>query len=121
MRMGAVLFHRTAADGRPQPAPRTIQKSTSVFEDNVTKFKEESTPVQFSTATSLSSLTIDDHEDVSGTQIKVSFSFIHFRKDGSVIIIYFPLQIREMYFFYTDLNDRENRNNCMVDYQNIDP
>ncbi|XP_057666921.1 adenomatous polyposis coli homolog isoform X2 [Diorhabda carinulata] len=35
----------------------------SVFEDNTTKFKEESTPIQFSTATSLSSLTIDDHEE----------------------------------------------------------
>ncbi|XP_066257958.1 adenomatous polyposis coli homolog isoform X2 [Euwallacea similis] len=38
------------------------QKS-SVFEDNITKFKEESTPIQFSTTTSLSSLTIDDNED----------------------------------------------------------
>lgn len=42
----------------------------SVFEDNITKFKEESTPIQFSTATSLSSLTIDDHED----NCKVSMS-----------------------------------------------
>ncbi|XP_030746135.1 adenomatous polyposis coli protein-like isoform X2 [Sitophilus oryzae] len=42
--------------------PRPLQKP-SVFEDNITKFKEESTPVQFSTATSLSSLTIDDHEE----------------------------------------------------------
>lgn len=41
---------------------RLPQKS-SVFEDNTTKFKEENTPIQFSTATSLSSLTIDDHED----------------------------------------------------------
>ncbi|EFN83020.1 Adenomatous polyposis coli protein [Harpegnathos saltator] len=32
----------------------------SVFEDEVATFKEESTPVEFSTATSLSSLTIDD-------------------------------------------------------------
>lgn len=36
------------------------KQNKSVFEDNLTKFKEESTPVQFSTATSLSSLTIDD-------------------------------------------------------------
>ncbi|CAG9858226.1 unnamed protein product [Phyllotreta striolata] len=42
--------------------PRVLPKP-SMFEDNVTKFKEESTPIQFSTATSLSSLTIDDHED----------------------------------------------------------
>ncbi|CAH0552603.1 unnamed protein product [Brassicogethes aeneus] len=49
-------------DARPQPAPRNLPKP-SVFEDNCTKFKEESTPVQFSTATSLSSLTIDDHDE----------------------------------------------------------
>ncbi|XP_022919710.2 uro-adherence factor A-like isoform X1 [Onthophagus taurus] len=67
----AILFQRTAADGRPQPAPRSIQKP-SIFEDNVTKFKEESTPVQFSTATSLSSLTIDEHEDRNLTLPKVS-------------------------------------------------
>ncbi|XP_076299236.1 uncharacterized protein LOC143218119 [Lasioglossum baleicum] len=36
-------------------APRT-----SVFEDDIATFKEESTPIEFSTATSLSSLTIDD-------------------------------------------------------------
>nr|CAH7717003.1 unnamed protein product [Callosobruchus chinensis] len=45
-----------------QRAPRPPPKP-SIFEDNVTKFKEESTPIQFSTATSLSSLTIDDHEE----------------------------------------------------------
>ncbi|KAK4883631.1 hypothetical protein RN001_006950 [Aquatica leii] len=52
--------HRTPADGssqKPQPKPN------SIFEDNVKKFKEESTPIQFSTATSLSSLTIDDHDE----------------------------------------------------------
>lgn len=38
---------------------RSNPKST-VFEDKVTKFKEESTPIHFSAATSLSSLTIDD-------------------------------------------------------------
>ncbi|KAG5892093.1 hypothetical protein JTB14_011993 [Gonioctena quinquepunctata] len=47
---------------RPQPAVRTIPKP-SIFEDNITKFKEESTPIQFSTTTSLSSLTIDDPEE----------------------------------------------------------
>ncbi|KAF7382693.1 hypothetical protein HZH66_013095 [Vespula vulgaris] len=35
-------------------------KRTSVFEDDIATFKEESTPIEFSTATSLSSLTIDD-------------------------------------------------------------
>lgn len=72
------LFQRTAADGRPQPAPRSIQKP-SVFEDNVTKFKEESTPVQFSSATSLSSLTIDDHDEASPSskQVKVSIYIIN--------------------------------------------
>lgn len=53
------------SEGRPQPVVRTLHKP-SVFEDNVTKFKEENTPVQFSTATSLSSLTIDDHEETGG-------------------------------------------------------
>ncbi|XP_060525478.1 adenomatous polyposis coli protein-like isoform X2 [Cylas formicarius] len=45
---------------------RRIQRSdkTSVFEDRTTGFKEESMPAQFSTATSLSSLTIDDHREV---------------------------------------------------------
>lgn len=33
---------------------------SSVFEDEIATFKEESTPIEFSTATSLSSLTIDD-------------------------------------------------------------
>lgn len=32
----------------------------SVFEDDIATFKEESTPIEFSSATSLSSLTIDD-------------------------------------------------------------
>lgn len=32
----------------------------SVFEDVIATFKEESTPIEFSSATSLSSLTIDD-------------------------------------------------------------
>lgn len=68
------VFPRTAGDGKPQPAPRNILKS-SVFEDNVTKFKEENTPVQFSTATSLSSLTIDDHDDA---RANVSFWFCRF-------------------------------------------
>jgi hypothetical protein len=37
----------------------------SVFEDNVVAFKEEDTPVEFSRATSLSSLTIDDEPKIS--------------------------------------------------------
>ncbi|XP_076683576.1 uncharacterized protein LOC143376791 [Andrena cerasifolii] len=41
-------------------APRT-----SVFEDDIATFKEESTPIEFSTATSLSSLTIDDELKVT--------------------------------------------------------
>lgn len=38
---------------------------SSVFEDEIATFKEESTPVEFSTATSLSSLTIDDEVKIS--------------------------------------------------------
>lgn len=37
----------------------------SVFEDDVVAFKEEDTPVEFSRATSLSSLTIDDEPKIS--------------------------------------------------------
>lgn len=65
----AGAFHRTPADGKSQSTARSSQK-TSIFEDKVTKFKEESTPVQFSTATSLSSLTIDDHDDLSRSELK---------------------------------------------------
>ncbi|OAD52517.1 Adenomatous polyposis coli protein [Eufriesea mexicana] len=43
-------------------APRT-----SVFEDDIATFKEESTPIEFSTATSLSSLTIDDEMKIVNT------------------------------------------------------
>lgn len=69
---------RLSADNRPQAAPRTVVKP-SVFEDNVTKFKEESTPIQFSTATSLSSLTIDDHEEPNDTgEAQVSYGDTHF-------------------------------------------
>ncbi|XP_023289443.1 adenomatous polyposis coli protein-like [Orussus abietinus] len=37
----------------------------SVFEDDIASFKEESTPIEFSAATSLSSLTIDDEHKVA--------------------------------------------------------
>ncbi|KAL0113058.1 hypothetical protein PUN28_012348 [Cardiocondyla obscurior] len=37
----------------------------SVFEDDIATFKEESTPIEFSSATSLSSLTIDDEVKIS--------------------------------------------------------
>ncbi|KAI4482145.1 hypothetical protein M0802_013794 [Mischocyttarus mexicanus] len=40
--------------------PKHSIKRTSVFEDDIATFKEESTPIEFSTTTSLSSLTIDD-------------------------------------------------------------
>ncbi|XP_074030384.1 uncharacterized protein isoform X2 [Leptinotarsa decemlineata] len=53
---------RMIPEGQTHHAVRSIPKP-GIFEDNVTKFKEESTPIQFSTATSLSSLTIDDHEE----------------------------------------------------------
>uniref|UniRef100_A0A1B6D309 Adenomatous polyposis coli protein n=1 Tax=Clastoptera arizonana TaxID=38151 RepID=A0A1B6D309_9HEMI len=45
----------------PVPIPQVMKTANvSVFEERVSVFKEESTPVQFSTATSLSSLTFDD-------------------------------------------------------------
>lgn len=43
-----------------------LQKSSGIFEDKLIKFKEESTPIQFSTATSLSSLTVDDQVPIDG-------------------------------------------------------
>lgn len=42
--------------------PKCRPPTTSVFEDDIATFKEESTPIEFSTATSLSSLTIDDED-----------------------------------------------------------
>ncbi|XP_045465745.1 adenomatous polyposis coli homolog isoform X2 [Harmonia axyridis] len=44
-------------------ARRSLPTKSSIFEDDVTKFKEENTPAQFSVATSLSSLTIDDNDE----------------------------------------------------------
>jgi hypothetical protein len=41
----------------------------SVFEDNVVAFKEEDAPFEFSRATSLSSLTIDDEPKISNDAI----------------------------------------------------
>lgn len=68
--------------------PRSLPKP-SVFEDNVTKFKEESTPIQFSTATSLSSLTIDDPEDAEDEQVSL-FSFCNYR----IVLVHFGPEIR---------------------------
>nr|XP_018914919.1 PREDICTED: adenomatous polyposis coli homolog isoform X3 [Bemisia tabaci] len=49
----------------PSLLPKPI--SHSVFEDTVASFKDENTPIQFSTATSLSSLTFDD--DIKGDKL----------------------------------------------------
>lgn len=48
-----------------EKSPPLHHRKPTVFEDKLTKFKEESTPIHFSAATSLSSLTIDDHEEAS--------------------------------------------------------
>ncbi|XP_023720019.1 uncharacterized protein LOC111871273 isoform X3 [Cryptotermes secundus] len=50
---------------RHQVAGHSGAVKGSVFEDNVVAFKEEDTPVEFSRATSLSSLTIDDEPKIS--------------------------------------------------------
>ncbi|XP_017890829.1 adenomatous polyposis coli protein-like [Ceratina calcarata] len=47
--------------------PKCRPTTTSVFEDDIATFKEESTPIEFSTATSLSSLTIDDEVKIPNT------------------------------------------------------
>ncbi|KAL3278480.1 hypothetical protein HHI36_013799 [Cryptolaemus montrouzieri] len=57
-----VIHRRISVDRSHQSARRSLPK-VSVFEDDVTKFKEESTPAQYSMATSLSSLTIDDQDE----------------------------------------------------------
>ncbi|XP_012260525.2 uncharacterized protein LOC105688636 isoform X2 [Athalia rosae] len=44
---------------------RTNIIKCSVFEDDIAAFKEESTPIEFSAATSLSSLTIDDEPKIA--------------------------------------------------------
>ncbi|XP_066592581.1 adenomatous polyposis coli protein-like isoform X2 [Prorops nasuta] len=51
--------HRNIFYNKPEPI------KNSVFEDDIATFKEESTPLEFSTTTSLSSLTIDDEPKVS--------------------------------------------------------
>lgn len=56
-------FHEERRLGSFTRFPCTRPKR-SVFEDDIAAFKEESTPIQFSAATSLSSLTIDDEPRV---------------------------------------------------------
>uniref|UniRef100_A0A1B6ETN9 Adenomatous polyposis coli protein basic domain-containing protein n=1 Tax=Cuerna arida TaxID=1464854 RepID=A0A1B6ETN9_9HEMI len=56
------------------PVPLPAVKPVSVFEERVSVFKEESTPVQFSTATSLSDLTFEDEqpmEPVSKSELQL--------------------------------------------------
>lgn len=53
------IYLSVAAFSKPQI---TIN---SVFEDEIATFKVESTPIEFSSATSLSSLTIDDEVKIS--------------------------------------------------------
>lgn len=43
---------------------KSLLHTRSIFEDTMAMFKEESTPVEFSAATSLSSLTIDDDPEI---------------------------------------------------------
>ncbi|XP_073984171.1 uncharacterized protein isoform X3 [Rhodnius prolixus] len=54
----------------PAPVEREKTDSAGVFDDSVVAFKEESTPAQFSTATSLSDLTFDDDAHDTGCERK---------------------------------------------------
>ncbi|PSN58422.1 hypothetical protein C0J52_02807 [Blattella germanica] len=63
-----LLEDSSTVRAQPVPANRLPGKG-SVFEDNVVAFKEEDTPVEFSRATSLSSLTIDDEPKISNDAI----------------------------------------------------
>lgn len=53
----------TSEEEKPLSLNRRVIPKSTVFEDKVIKFKEENTPVHFSAATSLSSLTIDDNDE----------------------------------------------------------
>ncbi|XP_012138832.1 adenomatous polyposis coli protein-like isoform X2 [Megachile rotundata] len=66
-------FISKIADEAVRPSVRHLSYSkcpmprNSVFEDDIATFKEESTPIEFSTATSLSSLTIDDELKITNS------------------------------------------------------
>uniref|UniRef100_A0A0C9QMT5 Apc_4 protein n=1 Tax=Fopius arisanus TaxID=64838 RepID=A0A0C9QMT5_9HYME len=69
-------FHSRTSEERPLrlPFPKCpYQKKNSVFEDDTAAFKEESTPIEFSAATSLSSLTIDDEPRVPEALKRLGF------------------------------------------------
>lgn len=57
-------FSRQTPPSRQFPYVKSPRAKCSVFEDNIAAFKEESTPIEFSAATSLSSLTIDDEPKI---------------------------------------------------------
>ncbi|KAK9877637.1 hypothetical protein WA026_019307 [Henosepilachna vigintioctopunctata] len=57
------INHKTTVESKSNILSNKVPCRSHVFEDQVTKFKEESTPMQLSTATSLSSLTIDDQDN----------------------------------------------------------
>nr|CAD7591479.1 unnamed protein product [Timema genevievae] len=61
---GVVRALPVPAARHPVPGSSSAPKA-SVFEDDVTAFKEEDTPIEFSRTTSLSSLTIDDEPKIS--------------------------------------------------------
>ncbi|KAF5273389.1 hypothetical protein FQA39_LY07406 [Lamprigera yunnana] len=71
--------HRSPSDSNHQLKPPL---KISVFEDNVKKFKEESTPIQFSTATSLSSLTIDDDTKLPEQQCQDQQEHKNYQTEG---------------------------------------
>ncbi|RZC37957.1 adenomatous polyposis coli protein, partial [Asbolus verrucosus] len=65
-RKNPLVFPQVAKKKTEEESTQTDSQNvpkSSVFEDVVKKFKMESTPLQFSTATSLSSL-IDDHDEI---------------------------------------------------------
>lgn len=51
---------RTNASDDAKSVNRKLLSKSTIFEDKLIEFKDENTPIQFSAATSLSSLTIDD-------------------------------------------------------------
>ncbi|XP_069674956.1 adenomatous polyposis coli protein-like isoform X2 [Periplaneta americana] len=65
MEDGGTVRAQPVPANRQHVAGRSNAVKGSVFEDDVVAFKEEDTPVEFSRATSLSSLTIDDEPKIS--------------------------------------------------------
>lgn len=78
----AFTMERNRSDEDKSFNHRIIPKPT-VFDDKMMKFKDENTPIHFSAATSLSSLTIDDHEE--GVNQEIPTSTVEIEQENNVV------------------------------------